>query len=270
MKTTLLAKTTTIFSVLTMVLCVTIVILVIIFAEQRTVVFNANMVNELKNTISIGTNLGDFIACLYNAFGNYSIIGEIGKVSIDYRDLLNTYHYWSINNSFNDDRFNLYYYNSDRAYIETLPNYLTDTTANGWNGDKMFGFEVKKDPSTSSNFAESKRLTITKLNNSYIRMMLDEENFEETLPKLIKFHIEGVVGTRPNSLDGLVVTSSMLYLSYIYYVIIFKLIKVHFSEISLQKMLSETIIIDNNRKYKWNNGIIKDIGAVETFKNKFW
>jgi len=254
---------TVIFSVCSIIICVIIVLLTIVSAEKRTVIFNANMLNELKNTISIGTTLGDFIACVYNAFGNFNNLGPDAKISVSYRDILYCYRYWSVNNNYRNDSFNLYNYNETRDKIHVLPSYLTDTSSKGWNEDYMFGYEVRQDPSTKDSFNESKRLIITKLNNSYIRMLVDDEEFDDTLPKLLKFHDEIVTSKELKSMDNLSVDFNLLYYSYLYYIIIFKINKKFFSVGELYDHIKNIEVKFDDKKYKLNSkGVFKEVKST--------
>ncbi|MFA5719929.1 MAG: hypothetical protein WC939_02570 [Acholeplasmataceae bacterium] len=231
---------TIIFSIGTIVVCVVVVILVVIMSENRTVLISTHMVNELKNNISIGTTLGDFIACVYNAFGNFKQLGV--SIKVPHRDLLKAFRFWSTNNNFQDSRFNNYRYNENN--LTTLPEHLVDTSVSGWNDSQSYGYELTND---------NKELTIKKVNNSYVRMMIEEEEFTKTAPKLIRFYCEI---RRGGVIEG-PIDFVLLYQHYQYYIIIYKLEKLYFNSAELQKALLPLTFNILGVDYEIVNGFIQ-------------
>lgn len=223
---------TTVLNIFSVCISVVLVLVIIVLSERRTVELNVDMVNELKNTISIGTSIGDFVACIYNAYGQYD---KLASVSIPYTHVLQAYWAWSTNNNYHDPLFTERKYN--KQLLTTLPHYLVDT----WDSAAQYGYKL-----SYTNTA----LTVTKISDSYIRMSLTDEDFNNTtVHNLIAFILRN---RNLHKLTADSFTAMELYNYYQYYLVIFKLVKHFNSDIELETRVKSIPVKYNGDTYRYN------------------
>lgn len=170
---------------------------------------NVNIINSIKNSITIGTNIGDFLACLYNAIGNYEITGK--ELLLDFDHLYFYFIYWCMNNNYNNVLFrenNYYYKDAKNKKLYTLPCYMIDYKIED-NNYEIFGQSTQF--GYSINIAKNKEnieyelldrnsnisidniknnytyFAIMKISNNYIRLELDDTKYEKYKNKFIQF-----------------------------------------------------------------------------------
>jgi len=267
------ATASIIFSIGTMIVAVIMVLIVQYLSEQRTVIMNASMVNELKNTISIGTDLGDFLFCTFHAYQSYIPNTKTleTKVEISYINLFKAYSAWSVNNNYSNPNFTLDKYNykitdsNKISLLDALPNYLLGSGSGYWNLAESFGFELSSNRDTVT-LDEAKMFYITKNNNNYIRALLNEEKFENTRVNLTDFI------SNNNSITDIRIDSLTLYPKYIQYLIIFKVQKLYFDSASLFEAYRSENLKYKGHTYEFNDfywKLIPDNIITETFKKFF-
>lgn len=181
---------------------------------ERTINLQFDVVNSLTNRITIGTSLGDFVANLYNACGNYDILkedntGNDNIVSISFDFVKKAFEYWQANNDYNNQYFSEEFYNN--YHMETLPFYLADFhnsihtdnfypfKSSTWYMQKAYGFGIdidnkdnlqistEKDTNITYYSAEMNHMLLWKTQNVYTRLQLETTPFSEYKDQFMKF-----------------------------------------------------------------------------------
>lgn len=180
--------------------------------NNKSISLSMNLSNNLTNSINIGTSIGDFVANVYNAVGIYDLTGQTYFIEFD--KLFNMFTFWSANNDYTNILFKSDNYNRNKLY--TLPCYLADIYINSnryMNNYEIFGealsfgykieivgtvnnkitviSNTKDTPFDEQNekniFDNIARLQITKINNAYCRLELDETSFIKYINKFFQF-----------------------------------------------------------------------------------
>lgn len=177
---------------------------------DRVFKISLNVENNLINKITIGTNIGDFVACLFNAYGTYSAI--LSYVEIGLEEIYECFQYWTANNDYNNVLFKSDNYNknnypnstiANRSYkLHTLPCYiadieLEDNNNETWGESNTYGYIINYLYSdTGSGDAEERiyykndKLKIQKSSNIYTLLELDKTTFAGYKNKFFKFLYE--------------------------------------------------------------------------------
>lgn len=166
-----------------------------------------NVENNLVNKITIGTNLGDFVACMYNAHGVYNSFNN--KIELSLYDVWEGFTYWAANNDYQNVMFTKANYNNMRygdkgmpaaeyvnqSYkLHTLPCYLgsvpiPENDNKIWGEEDSYGYAIKYNHSTSdpTAFYNNDTLIIEKLNDKYTLLELDKTKFSDYKNKFFTF-----------------------------------------------------------------------------------
>ena len=219
---------------------------------DRVFKISLNVENNLINKISIGTNVGDFVACLFNAYGTYSAI--LSSIQVDLEQLYDCFQYWTANNDYNNYLFKENNYNKENhptlntpniSYkLHTLPCYLCNIELEEnnneiWGEAKTYGYileyiytDISSGDANSRVYYKSDKLKIQKTSNIYTLLELDKTKFSGYKNKFFKFLYENYqdfIDTIDKISEGQTISTNIslqtIYKYYRYFILAYKIQK---------------------------------------------